>query len=64
LSNLAMAVVTAVTLVLGTAGVLRAGAAVLGRPAPDGATLLAAGGGLCLLAAVPLGRALVRRRGQ
>ncbi|HEX2162938.1 MAG TPA: divalent metal cation transporter [Thermoanaerobaculia bacterium] len=57
-SNLAMAAVVAVALVLGTSGVLRAAVAAAGRPALDEATLVAAAAALALLLAVPVVRRL------
>jgi Mn2+/Fe2+ NRAMP family transporter len=61
-ANLLTAAVVTVTVVLGTSGVLRAGAAALGRDAPAGRTLLAVSGVVVALLALPLGRGLARRR--
>jgi manganese transport protein len=62
LSNALMIVVTAVTVVLGAAGVVRAGYAALGAGAPSETTVLGAGIAVVLLLAVPVARALRRRR--
>ncbi|HEX6203538.1 MAG TPA: Nramp family divalent metal transporter [Thermoanaerobaculia bacterium] len=63
-SNLAMAAVVGVALVLGTSGVLRAAVAAAGRPALDEGVLLATAAVLGLVLAVPVGRRLlVLRRG-
>jgi len=61
-ANLVTAAVVAVTVVLGTSGVLRAGAAALGRGAPEGATLLVVAGVLVAVLALPVGRELAKRR--
>jgi len=63
LSNTLMAGVTAVALVLGSSSVLRAGYTAVGAGTPSEALLLGAGVGVVLLAAVPVGRAVRRRRG-
>jgi manganese transport protein len=63
-ANTVMAVVLAVTVGLGTAGVLRAGAAALGMGAPDETLLVAAGAAVAALLAVPVVRAVRRRRGN
>lgn len=62
LANLLAAAVVLVTVVLGAAGVLRAGAAALGRPAPGEAWLLGTGLLLGLGLAVPVGRKIAGRR--
>jgi Mn2+/Fe2+ NRAMP family transporter len=64
-SNLAMAAVVGVALVLGTSGVLRAAVAAAGRPALDEGVLLAVAAAVGLLLAVPVGRriAILRRPG-
>lgn len=62
LANLLTGAVVAVTVVLGTAGVLRAGASALGRGTPSGQALLVVSGLVLVLLAVPLGRKLARRR--
>ena len=62
LANLLTAAVVTVTVVLGTSGVLRAGAAALGRGTPEGRTLLVVSAVVVALLAVPLGRGLARRR--
>ncbi|MFP3942149.1 MAG: NRAMP family divalent metal transporter [Thermoanaerobaculia bacterium] len=62
LANAVAALVVAVTVVLGTAGVLRAAWAALGRGAPDEGLLLAAGAAAVLALAYPVGRAVARRR--
>jgi Mn2+/Fe2+ NRAMP family transporter len=54
--------VVAVTVVLGTSGVLRAGAATLGRPAPGQATLLTVAALVVAVVAYPVTRAIARRR--
>jgi len=61
-ANLLTTAVVVVTVVLGTSGVLRAGAAALGRSAPGEQTLLTVSGTVAVLAAVPLACALIRRR--
>jgi Mn2+/Fe2+ NRAMP family transporter len=58
LANAVMGVVVTVSLVLGAGGVLRAGAAALGRPAPEPGTAVWA----AALAAVPVALAVWRRR--
>jgi manganese transport protein len=58
LANLAMSVVVAVSLLLGAGGLLRAGAAALGRPPPGPLAALVT----AALAAVPLAAAVVRHR--
>ncbi len=58
LANTVMGGVVAVSLVLGAGGLLRAGAAALGRPAPTPAAALS----VALLAAVPVTLALWRQR--
>jgi Mn2+/Fe2+ NRAMP family transporter len=55
-SNLVMSVVTLVTLLLGTAGVLRAATAALGRPAPGPFVLLAATALVVGVVAIPVVR--------
>ncbi len=62
-SNLLMAAVTAVALLLGASGVLRAAAAALGRPAPGEGWLLGAALVTALLVSWPVTRAIRRRRG-
>jgi manganese transport protein len=62
LSNALMSVVTAVTVVLGASGVVRAGFAAIGAGTPSQATVLGAGLAVLLLLAVPVARALRRRR--
>lgn len=61
-ANSVAGVVVAVTVVLGTAGVLRAGSAAVGWPAPGERLLLAVGLGMVALAAYPVARAVGRRR--
>ena len=65
-SNALLAGVVPVTLVLGLAGVARAGARVLGRSAPAESTLLLASAVGAILIAVPVARAVVagRKRGS
>lgn len=55
-SNLAMAVVVGVALVLGTSGVLRATLAAAGRPAVDEGVLLGVAAAVGVALAVPVGR--------
>jgi manganese transport protein len=64
-SNLAMALVVGVALVLGTSGVLRAAVAAAGRPALDEGVLLGVAAAVGLVLAVPVGRriATLRRTG-
>ncbi len=62
LSNVLMGAVTAVALLLGSAGVVRATAAALGRPAPEDRWLLAAATLGALALAWPLSRVVRRRR--
>lgn len=57
-SNIVMVLVTVVTLLLGTAGVLRAAARALGQPPPGQALLLAAALAVALVVAVPVIRSL------
>lgn len=61
-ANLLAAVVTAVTVVLGVSGVLRAGARAAGLPAPGEGLLLGVAAVITVLVAVPVARAVVRRR--
>ncbi len=63
LSNGLMILVTAVTVVLGGAGVLRAAFTTAGAGTPDEALVLGAGILVCLLLAWPVTRELLRRRG-
>lgn len=62
LSNLAMAVVVLITMVLGVANVLRAAALSLSLAAPDETLLLTTAGALSLLVALPVARWVRRRR--
>ena len=62
LSNVAMAVVVMVAVVLGTANVLRAAAAALDRAPPNEGVLLAAAILVALVAALPVARSVARRR--
>jgi manganese transport protein len=62
-ANGVMVVVLAVTVVLGTAGVLRAAAAASGLGAPDEVLLIGAGAAVAALLAVPVTRTVLRRRG-
>lgn len=63
LGNAVAAVVVAVTVVLGAAGVLRAGYAALGWPAPGEAVMLGVGAAVVAVVAYPVGREASRRRG-
>lgn len=60
--NTVTTLVVAVTVVLGVSGVLRAGAAALGRGAPSEATLLTVSGLVALGLTAPVARAVARRR--
>lgn len=62
LANVVAALVVAVTVVLGTAGVLRAAWAALKLEAPDETLLLVAGAGAVAVLAYPVGRAVASRR--
>jgi Mn2+/Fe2+ NRAMP family transporter len=62
LSNVAMALVVMVAVVLGTANVLRAAAAALDRAPPNEGVLLAAAILVALVAALPVARSVARRR--
>ncbi|MCP4201923.1 MAG: divalent metal cation transporter [bacterium] len=59
-SNIVMGLVTLVTLLLGTAGVLRAGARALGQPPPGQGLIVLSALAVALVAAVPVSRALRR----
>ena len=61
-ANTVTTLVVAVTVVLGTAGILRAAWAALGRPAPGETLLLLAGAAAVALLAYPVTRAVLRRR--
>ena len=61
-SNVVMALVTLVSVLLGTAGVLRAGARVVGREAPGQSLILAVSVVVAVALAVPMVRALRQRR--
>lgn len=62
LANTVTGLVVAVTVVLGTAGVVRAAYAALGRPAPEEGVLLVAGVVVVAIVAYPVTRALAARR--
>ena len=62
LANTVATLVVAVTVVLGTSGVLRAVWATLGRSAPGEEVLLAAGAGAVAVLAYPVARGVARRR--
>jgi manganese transport protein len=62
LSNSLMALVVAVSLLLGLLQLGRAGATLLGLPSPEGRWVLAAAAALTVLLAVPVGRWVARRR--
>ena len=64
LSNLAMGGVVVVTMVLGVANVLRAGAATLALPPPDERLLLLSAGALAAAAAYPVARSVRKRRSE
>jgi manganese transport protein len=63
-SNVAMALVVGVALVLGTSAVLRAAVAAAGRPALDEGTLLAAAAAVGLVIALPVARRTAVLRGR
>jgi len=61
-ANGVTALIVAVTVVLGSAGVLRAAFAALGRPAPGERALLEVGAAVVVLVGYPVARAVARRR--
>jgi manganese transport protein len=61
-ANTVLAAVVAVTVLLGVTNLVRAGARVLDRPAPEEGLLLAVAAAITVLLAVPLVRAAARRR--
>lgn len=61
-SNALMAAVVGVAVLLGASGLLRATAAAAGLPTPGEPVLLGGGAAVALLLAVPVGRAVARRR--
>lgn len=62
LANAVLAAVVAVTVLLGVTNLVRAGARVLGRPVPEEGVLLTVAGAITLVLAVPVIRAVARRR--